>query len=108
VDTRSPEYLPGRRCHLAKTKVYTKEFKENAVRLSMSAGKTVAGVARELGVSLNTLNVWRREFRRTAPPPANESLEEENRRLRRELERTREEAEILKKAIAYFAQPPKK
>jgi transposase len=74
----------------------------------MSPGKTVAAVARELGVPLNTMHAWRKEFRRTAPPPENESLEEENRRLRRELERTREEAEILKKAIAYFAQPPKK
>ena len=93
---------------MAKGKVYTREFKENAVRLSMTAGKSVSGVARELGISLNTLHAWRKEFRRTAPPPENESLEEENRRLRRDLERTREEAEILKKAIAYFAQPPKK
>lgn len=89
-------------------KVYTREFRENAVRLSMTAGKSAAGVARELGISLNTLRAWRKEFRRTAPPPDNESLEQENRRLRRELAEAREEAAVIKKAIAYFAQPPRK
>ncbi len=33
---------------MAQGKPYTKEFKENAVRLSMSPGKTVAEVARVL------------------------------------------------------------
>ena len=96
---------------MAKGKPYTREFRENAVRLSMTPGKTVAAVARELGLSLNTLHDWRRQHReRSAPPPASdqESLEQQNRRLARENELLREEAAILKKAIAYFAQPPKK
>jgi len=32
-------------------KVYTKEFKEEAVKLAQSSGKPVAQIARELGVS---------------------------------------------------------
>ena len=96
---------------MAKGKPYTKEFRENAVRLSMMPGKSVAAVARELGLSLNTLHDWRRQQReRTTPPPGTdqESLEQQNRRLARENELLREEAAILKKAIAYFAQPPRK
>jgi transposase len=100
---------------MAKGKAYTREFKENAVRLSMSPGKSVAEVARDLGISAHTLHEWRRSMKpashqsTTAAGSANhETLEQENRRLARELEMAREEAAILKKAIAYFAQPPKK
>lgn len=93
---------------MPKRKPYTREFKDNAVRLSQVPGKSVAAVAEELGISVNTLILWRKESRRNAPPPSDETLEQQNRRLTRELERAREEAAILKKAIAYFAQPPKK
>lgn len=104
---------------MAKGKPYTKEFRDNAVRLSMSPGSTAAQVARELGIPIYTLHEWRRKAKQmTTPgdasstaagmPGAQESLEQQNRRLARELELAREEAAILKKAIAYFAQPPKK
>lgn len=99
---------------MAKGTSYTKEFKENAVRLSMSPGKTVAEVARDLGIDVHTLYEWRRSITPTGHQSplsgagSNETLEQENRRLARELEMAREEAAILKKAIAYFAQPPKK
>jgi transposase len=89
-------------------KEYKQEFRENAVRLSMVPGKKVSAVAHELGISINTLHDWRRQHRKTAAPPSQETLQQQNRRLRRELDALREEAAILKKAIAYFAQPPKK
>lgn len=99
---------------MAKGKPYTQEFKEHAVSMWMSPGRTVASVARDLGISVYTLHEWRRGMTSTTRPatagsaPNNETLEQENRRLARELEALREEAAILKKAIAYFAQPPKK
>ncbi len=96
-------------------KTYSQEFREHAVRLSDSPGKTAAGVARELGISIHTLHEWRRKLKPSRPKRSEhkqsdevEDLEKENRRLKRELERTREEAEILRQAIAYFAHPPKK
>lgn len=95
---------------MARTKTYTREFKDEAVRLATSSGKPVARVARELGVSLNSLRGWVRQatLERRTPAPDGESAEEQLKRLKRENELLREEAAILKKAIAYFAQPPKK
>lgn len=95
---------------MPKGKTYSAEFRENAVRLSYSPGKTVAQVARELEISAYTLHGWRRKALDAARiNDAKEgSAEEQMRRLARENEMLREEAAILKKAIAYFAQPPKK
>jgi transposase len=85
---------------MANGKVYTKEFKENAVRLSMVPGKKVTEVAKDLGISVHSLNHWRRQLRREIAPPEDESLEQQNRRLMRELAEAREEAAVIKKAIA--------
>ena len=91
----------------AKKRVFTAEFKRNAVRLVLSAKKPRSQVARELGVRADLLFRWQKAL---APASARDS-EPENasadaRRIR-ELEREnailREEREILKKAAAFFA-----
>jgi transposase len=95
---------------MGKGRTFTREFKENAVHLAQTSGKSVSQVARDLGISIHTLHDWRRQARleHRLPVPENEDLEQENRRLKQELEMLREESTILKKAIAYFAQPPKR
>jgi transposase len=94
----------------AKRKPYTREFKDEAVRLATTTGKSIAQVARELEVSVNSLHDWIRQSRlkQSAPLSEGESSEQQIQRLKRENDLLREEAAILKKAIAYFAQPPKK
>ena len=89
---------------------YTKEFKEEAVRLTVTSGKSVREVAKDLGVSLNTLHSWRQQARseRRLPIAENETPEQKIKRLERDLRMVTEERDIIKKAIAYFAQPPKK
>ena len=87
---------------------YTHEFKLEALRLSETSGKSMAQVARELGIPDGVLYRWRRQLReepQTAFPGKGHQgeLEEENRRLRRELERVQQERDILKKAIAIFS-----
>lgn len=85
---------------------YTKEFREEAVRLSLEGKESRAKLARDLGVSVWTLGEWVRKHKvkiGDVGSPRAETLEEENRRLRRENARLREEKEILKKAAAYFA-----
>jgi transposase len=87
---------------------YTREFKLEAVRLSGTTEKSIAQIARDLGVPERVLYRWRRQLREepeTAfPGKGHQSdLEEENRRLRRELERVQQERDILKKAIAIFS-----
>lgn len=85
---------------------YTKEFREEAVRLALESEKSAREIARDLGVSHWTLRDWVKQYRENmhrSEPKSPETLEEENRRLRRELALLRQEREILKKAAAYFA-----
>ncbi|GHO97566.1 hypothetical protein KSF_076140 [Reticulibacter mediterranei] len=43
-------------------KVYTREFKEEAVRLAATSGKPIAHVARDLGISDTSIHQWRKEL----------------------------------------------
>jgi len=85
---------------------YTQEFRDEAVRLVIDDGISQAQVARNLGINGWTLRDWVRAKRKSLPNAGvvrYETLEEENRRLRRELSIAQQEREILKKAAAYFA-----
>lgn len=79
---------------------YTREFQENAVRLTRSPNKTVALVAEELDIPVWKLRNWisasKDKLERTSE--VTELI-----RLQNELKRAKEEIEILKKAAAYFA-----
>lgn len=89
-------------------KVFTKEFKMEAVQLAQTSGKSQAQIARDLGIADSTLHHWCKEFAKAGAqafpgsgnPPASE---EELRRLRREVEILRQERDILKKALAIFS-----
>jgi transposase len=43
-------------------KTYTQECKREAVRLVQSSGKSIAQVARELGISDSSIHQWRKEL----------------------------------------------
>jgi transposase len=85
---------------------YTAEFKAEAVRLVASSGRPLAQVARELGINEQTLHKWKHQATASdgsGVVPDHFALQEENRRLRRDLLRVTEERDILKKATAFFA-----
>ena len=92
-----------------KRKVFTKEFKLEAVRLLESSGRPAAEVARELGIRRNQLLYkWQHEVRARAERAfpgrgQHPELADELTRLRRENARLKEERDILKKAMAFFA-----
>ena len=91
-------------------RVFTTEFKREALHLVESSGKPLAQVARELGISDNTLQGWKQQLREHGQEPFPGSghqtpQEEELRRLRRENEILRQERDILKKALAIFSKP---
>lgn len=93
-------------------KTYSKEFKEEAVRLAQTSGKPIAQIARELGISDSAIHGWRRELaehgKEAFPGSGHQTeLEEENRRLKRELERVQQEREILKKVLSIFSRESK-
>ncbi len=86
---------------------FSDAFKESAMQLALNSDESVSQVARELGISINTLHNWLYKKRlsdaKEEIAPVHETLEEENRRLRKELSKVKEEREILKKATAYFS-----
>ena len=84
---------------------YTTEFRYEAVRMVLEQKLSAVQVARDLGIKRDTLYGWVKKYRDQIEPASAEalSLEEENRRLRRDVARLRTERDILKKAAAYFA-----
>lgn len=91
---------------------FTKEFKEDAVRLVVEGGRTVSEVARDLGIEANMLHRWKREMRDVGSEafPGKGYLkpqDEEMRRLKRAYEDMKEERDILKKALAIFSKKPR-
>ena len=90
-------------------RAFSAEFKAEAVRLmkeGRAAGRAMAQIGRELDVRPDLLRVWARDAGATASPEVRvpgETLEQENRRLRRELATLQQEQAFLKKAAAYFA-----
>jgi transposase len=86
--------------------VYTEEFKVAAVQL-VEAGRRPAEAAREIGVAEQTLHNWLRAHREGklghGKGKAVTPEQMEIARLRAEVGRLKMEAEILKKAAAYFA-----
>ncbi len=89
-------------------KAYTVELKREAVRRAQTSGKSLAQVARELGISDTSLHQWRKQRVEHGPeafPGSGHQTaqEEEVRRLKRELEVVKQERDILKKAIGIFS-----
>jgi len=84
---------------------YPPEFRREAVELARTSGKPIAQVARDLGVSSQTLHTWIKQADVDAGEREGLSTEEreELRRLRRENRILVQEREILKKAAAFFA-----
>jgi len=86
---------------------YPDDFKRDAVRLVSEGKYSFKAAAKAVGVSEKSLRDWHAKL---APQPAPcgenatvEQLQQENKRLRKQLKRTEMEREILKKATAYFA-----
>ena len=92
-----------------KRRKFSKEFKENAVRLVSEEKQSVGVTARNLGINETMLRRWKTELTSNGsaafPGKGNqaETVEAELNRLREENRRLRMEREILKKATAFFA-----
>jgi len=108
----------------AARKHFSREFKLAALNRVQDGVRSMADVARELGVHPGTLRQWKKQLgaapesearSRVVRPGAGvaatggatggeaESLEAEVLRLRREIAKLRQERDILKKAAAVFA-----
>ena len=92
-------------------RTFTPEFKRDAVALVSKGGKTVSEVARNLGVARSLLQRWIEQHadqdRDGLPRKVRNTETEETRELRKQLRDVTEERDILKKALAYFADDQK-
>lgn len=87
---------------------YTPEYKKRAIQLCLEPGRTIAGIARDLGIPENNLQRWRKTCAVIDPSkeeggPDGLSAQKRIKELERELTWTREERDILKKTIGIFS-----
>ena len=89
--------------------IYTKELREEAVKLVSEGGVSIPEAGRRLSISASTIRYWVKaskegklqEVGRQQRPLT--ELEMELARVKRELAQVKIERDILKKATAYFA-----
>lgn len=97
-----------------KRKQYTAEFKREALRLLDQPEVSVQRIANDLGVSSHSLYAWQKtaQAQGALAFPGHGKLaltaeQEENRRLKKELELVKQERDILKKTVGFFARESK-
>jgi transposase len=93
---------------MKKQRKYDREFKINAVKLYRESCKSLAKMALDLGLPMQTLAKWVKQFKEHGENsfvgsgslmPCNEEVF----RLRKELADVKQERDILKKAVAIFS-----
>lgn len=90
-----------------KHKRYDINFKRSAVEMLLQGGKSVETIATELGISTQSLKQWKKKL--SALPATGlgqrsaTQLEEENRRLKRELQHVCRQRDILKKTLGILS-----
>ena len=90
-------------------KEYTKEFKQEAVRMAQEKGNK-SRVVRDLGIHPSMLSRWEKQLAEQgeqAFPGKGHVQNEELARLQRENQRLQETVEILKKAVGIFSSRPR-
>jgi transposase len=83
---------------------YPSEFRAEAVRAVHASGRPLTQLARDLGVSPQTLASWVAQAgMEGAEAPLSAAEREDLARLREEVARLREERDVLRRAAALFA-----
>lgn len=86
---------------------FSGEFKQDAVDLVVKQGYSFKAAAEAVNVSPRSLREWHEKLAPEPEPCGDDAsvseLKAENKRLKKQLQRTELEREILKKATAYFA-----
>ena len=99
---------------MGKRREYTKEFKESTIELYYSSGRSAKAIAEELGIDRSILSRWIREQengeakKHNVFPGHGNPRDEEVARLKKENADLRESNEILKKAMAFFVEKPRR
>ncbi len=94
-------------------KQFSQEYKDRAVRLILEQNMSLTQVAHDLGININTLSIWKRKYLDEhggissccKEPESIDGYRKRVKELEKELYITREEREVLKKAVSFFAAP---
>ncbi len=96
---------------MSQRKRYTKQFKEEAIRLVNQEGVSLTQIARDFGINAEMLRRWRKDAETLGPKAFRGhgyAHDEELVQLQRELGRVKRERDFLKDAAAYFAKETKR
>jgi transposase len=88
---------------------FSPQFKAEAVQMVIETERSVAEVARDLGVNYGTLRSWVTAWRDDNPkakPAMSPTERAQVNEMQAEIRRLRQENEFLKKAAAFFARTP--
>ena len=93
-------------------RVFTPQFKRDAVRLVVDGGKSLSEIATHLGIARSLLQRWKEQLssKQTAAFPGKGRVSGQAqtiRELEKKLHDVTMERDILKKALAYFADEQK-
>ncbi len=91
---------------MGKNKKYSNEFKQEVLSMVAAGERTVSQIERDLDITPGLIYKWQQRYRvveDNLQPSAERAEHTEIRRLKRELEITRQERDILKKAIRVFS-----
>jgi transposase len=89
-----------------KRRRFSPEYRDEAVKMVLDGPRSIAAVARELGLNEGTLGNWVAAYRKAHPveeQPVTVSERARLRELERENRELRMKAEFLTKAAAFFA-----
>lgn len=94
-----------------KHRMYTEEFKLEALGLLKNSGKSAVQIERDLGITAGMLSKWRDRYQvanseeggTSLEPSDLEAAKREIKRLQRQLAEVEEEREILKKTVNIFS-----
>lgn len=82
---------------------YTLEFKQSSAKLAAESDQPIAQIAKELGIKKTTLYGWVVKYAQQPKQKIKDEVQQELQQLRKENNRLKQERDILKKAMAYFA-----
>jgi transposase len=88
---------------------FTEQYRRDAVELWRTSGRSASEIAKQLGIRADLLYTWGSKARppgAAAPARSPEELARENAALREEVERLREQRDILKKSLGILSEPP--
>jgi len=88
-----------------KTRQFSNEYKEEAVKLVAEAGVLVRQAAKDLGIGQSTLQKWVGQFKKANQvlAPIDLNQREELKRLQADNHKLRLERDLLKRASVFFA-----